>query len=332
MKKPILKSSGLTIAKEYVLLTLGVLSYSLGWAIFLLPHNLVGGGVSGFASILYYAAGIPVGATYLILNVILLYVGTKILGKGFGFKTIYAIGMTALLLQVMPSIIPQEIIEGLSFDNSKLICTCLGGLIAGFGIGLSISQGGSTGGTDIVALVWCKFRPASPGRVILLVDVGIILSSLLFPSYVNEKVIDEVTGQVTTVAVALPFMEKLLVVIFGMIQVAVSGFAVDFYLSGANQSVQAFIFTKKSKEMADAIAFDMKRGVTMIPAKGWYTKEDRDVLMVVTRKTDLNLLLRYVKSIDPEAFLSVSSVMGVYGQGFDTIKVKPDGKRHSEKS
>ena len=240
--------------------------------------------------------------------------------------------MTALLLQVMPSIIPQEIIEGLSFDNSKLICTCLGGLIAGFGIGLSISQGGSTGGTDIVALVWCKFRPASPGRVILLVDVGIILSSLLFPSYVNEKVIDEVTGQVTTVAVALPFMEKLLVVIFGMIQVAVSGFAVDFYLSGANQSVQAFIFTKKSKEMADAIAFGMKRGVTMIPAKGWYTKEDRDVLMVVTRKTDLNLLLRYVKSIDPEAFLSVSSVMGVYGQGFDTIKVKPDGKRHSEKS
>ena len=332
MKKPILKSSGFTIAKEYVLLTLGVLSYSLGWAIFLLPHNLVGGGVSGFASILYYAAGIPVGATYLILNVILLYVGTKILGKGFGFKTIYAIGMTALLLQVMPSIIPQEIIEGLSFDNSKLICTCLGGLIAGFGIGLSISQGGSTGGTDIVALVWCKFRPASPGRVILIVDIVIILSSLLFPSYVDQEVIDELTGQVTTVSAALPFIDKLLVVIFGMIQVAVSGFAVDFYLSGANQSVQAFIFTKKSTEMADAIAFDMKRGVTMIPARGWYTKEDRDVLMVVTRKADLNLLLRYVKSIDPDAFLSVSSVMGVYGQGFDTIKVKTDNIRKTEKS
>ena len=301
MKQPILKSSVFTVVKEYTLLTLGVLSYSLGWAIFLLPHNLVGGGVSGFASILYYAAGIPVGATYLILNVVLLVVGTKILGKGFGFKTIYAIGMTALLLQVLPSIIPLGIIEGLSFENSKLICTCLGGLIAGFGIGLSISQGGSTGGTDIVALVWCKFRPASPGRVILLVDVVIILSSLL-------------------------------VVIFGMIQVAVSGFAVDFYLSGANQSVQAFIFTKKATEMADAIAFDMKRGVTMIPAKGWYTKEDRDVLMVVTRKTDLNLLLRYVKQIDSEAFLSVSSVMGVYGQGFDTIKVKPDNKKHSGKS
>ena len=78
--------------------------------------------------------------------------------------------------------------------------------------------------------------------------------------------------------------------------------------------------------MADAIAYDMKRGVTIIPAKGWYTKEDRDVLMVVTRKADLNLLLRYVKSIDQDAFLSVSSVMGVYGQGFDEIKVK-SGKR-----
>lgn len=332
MKDKILKSSVLSLVKEYVLLTLGVLSYALGWSIFLLPHNLVGGGVSGFASILYYATGIPMSVTYLVLNVLLLIVGTKILGKGFGFKTIYAIVMTALMLQVMPSVVPEEIVAGLSFDNSKLICTCLGGLIAGVGIGLSISQGGSTGGTDIVALLWCHFRPASPGRVILMVDVVIILSSLLFPSYVDEQVKDDITGAVSTVTVALPFVDKLLVVIYGLIQVAVSGSAVDFYLSGTKQSVQAFIFTKKSKEMADAIAFDMKRGVTMIPAKGWYTKEDRDVLMVVTRKTDLNLLLRYVKSIDPDAFLSISTVMGVYGQGFDAIKVKPDRTNRSAKA
>ena len=106
-------------------------------------------------------------------------------------------------------------------------------------------------------------------------------------------------------------------------QVTVSGYAVDLYLSGCKQSVQAFIFTKKVTEMADAIAFGMKRGVTVIPAKGWYSKEDKEVLMVVTRKTDLNLLLRYVKTIDPGAFLSVSSVMGVYGLGFDEIKLKP---------
>ena len=320
MGNGVLKTSARQTIKEYVLLTVGVLSYALGWSIFLLPHNLVGGGVSGFASILYYATKVPMGLTYFVINVILLIVGTKILGRGFGAKTIYAIIATSLLLMLMPKLIPAEIIEGLSFDNSKLICTCLGGLIAGLGIGLSISQGGSTGGTDIVALLWCKFHPASPGRVILLIDIVIILSSLLFPSHAEKMVVEN--GVDVTREVLLSFNEKLLIVIYGLLQVTVSGYAVDLYLSGTKQSVQAFIFTKKSKEMADAIAFDMKRGVTMIPAKGWYTKEERDVLMVVTRKADLNLLLRYVKSIDPDAFLSISSVMGVYGEGFDAIKLK----------
>lgn len=305
----ILKSSISTLIKEYALVTLGVISYALGWSIFLLPNNLIGGGVSGFASILFYATGLPMGITYFILNVLLLLIGTKILGTGFGGKTIYAIFMTSIMLSLMPKIIPADFIHEFALSNGKLICTFLGGIIAGFGIGLSISQGGSTGGTDIVALVWCRFYPASPGRVILIIDVAIILSSLLFPSY-------------TEAGDLLPFTDKLAVVVYGLIQVTVSGYAIDLYLSGSKQSVQAFIFTKKVNEMADAIAFDMKRGVTVLPAKGWYSKEDKQVLMVVTRKTDLNLLLRYVKSIDPDAFLSVSSVMGVYGQGFDTIKVR----------
>ena len=309
MSSAVLKRSFATLLKEYGLVTVGVISYALGWSIFLLPNNLIGGGVSGFASILYYATGLPMGVTYFVINVLLLIIGTKILGTGFGGKTIYAIVMTSLMLSIMPKIIPTDFIHEFALSNGKLICTFLGGIIAGFGIGLSISQGGSTGGTDIIALLWCKFHPASPGRVILIIDVGIILSSLLFPSYTE-------TGEM------LPFAEKLAVVVYGLIQVTVSGYAIDLDLSGSKQSVQAFIFTKKINEMADAIAFDMKRGVTIIPAKGWYSKEEKQVLMVVTRKTDLNLLLRYVKSIDPDAFLSISSVMGVYGQGFDTIKVK----------
>lgn len=309
MGSTVLNRSFATLLKEYGLVTVGVISYALGWSIFLLPNNLIGGGVSGFASILYYATGLPMGVTYFVINVLLLIIGTKILGTGFGGKTIYAIVMTSLMLSIMPKILPTDFIHEFALSNGKLICTFLGGIIAGFGIGLSISQGGSTGGTDIIALLWCKFHPASPGRVILIIDVGIILSSLLFPSYTE-------TGEM------LPFAEKLAVVVYGLIQVTVSGYAIDLYLSGSKQSVQAFIFTKKINEMADAIAFDMKRGVTVIPAKGWYSKEEKQVLMVVTRKTDLNLLLRYVKSIDPDAFLSISSVMGVYGQGFDTIKVK----------
>ena len=308
----ILRKSNLTLIKEYLLITLGVTLYALGWAVFLGPNNMIGGGVTGFSAIIEYAFGLPIPVTYFVLNVFLLLVGTKILGTGFGFKTIYAIIMTSVMLAVTKDIIPLDFINKFAGAESKIVCTILGGIMAGVGIGMSMSQGGSTGGTDIIALVWCKFRPASPGRVILIIDIVIIMSSLMFPSYI------EVEGQM----VDMPFPDKLATIVYGLIQVTVCGYAVDMYISGSKQSVQVFIFTKKVEEMADAIAFDMKRGVTVIPAKGWYSKEEKQVIMVVTRKTDLNLLLRYVKSIDPDAFLSVSSVMGVYGQGFDTIKVK----------
>ena len=309
-ERGILKHSYFTVAKEYLLITFGVTLYALGWALLLTPNHMIGGGVTGFASIIDYAFGIDISITYFILNIILLLVGTKVLGTGFGFKTIYAIVMTSVMLAVTKEFIPVDFVAEFSQD-SKIVCTVLGGIMAGVGIGLSMSQGGSTGGTDIIALVWCKFKPASPGRVILIIDLIIITSSLLFPSYA-----DEASTQLS------PFNEKIAIVVYGLMQVTVCGYAIDLYISGSKQSVQVFIFTKKVSDMADAIAFDMKRGVTVLPAKGWFSKEDKQVLMVVTRKTDLNLLLRYVKSIDPDAFLSVSSVMGVYGQGFDTIKVK----------
>ena len=304
------KPSLVTLIKEYFLITVGLTLYALGWAMFLTPNGMIGGGVTGFAAILQYATNgaIPISITYFVLNIILLIVGTKILGTGFGAKTIYAIIMTSIMLGVTQEFIPVDFVDEFSQD-SKIVCTVLGGIMAGVGIGLSMSQGGSTGGTDIIALVWCKFKPASPGRVILIIDIMIILSSLLLPSY-------DRTGAL------IPYPEKVAIVVYGLMQVTVCGYAIDLYISGSKQSVQAFIFTKKVNEMADAIAFDMKRGVTVLPAKGWYSKEDKQVLMVVTRKVDLNLLLRYVKSIDPDAFLSVSSVMGVYGQGFDAIKVK----------
>ena len=299
-----------TLIKEYLLITVGLTMYALGWAMFLTPNGMIGGGVTGFAAILQYAThgAIPISITYFILNIILLIVVTKILGTGFGAKTIFAIIMTSVMLAVTQKFIPVDFVDEFAQD-SKIVCTVLGGIMAGVGIGLSMSQGGSTGGTDIIALVWCKFRHASPGKVILIIDILIILSSLLLPSYDRN-------GDL------LSYPEKVAIVVYGLMQVTVCGYAIDLYISGAKQSVQAFIFTKKVDEMADVIAFDMKRGVTVLPAKGWYSKEDKQVIMVVTRKADLNLLLRYVKSIDPDAFLSVSSVMGVYGQGFDTIKVK----------
>lgn len=310
MGKTILKSSAGTIFKEYLLITLGLTLYALGWALFLTPNSMLGGGVTGFSALLQYVTNgaIPLSVTYFVMNILLLIIGTKILGTGFGAKTIYAIIMTSIMLELTQRFIPVEFTTYFA-NQGEIVCAILGGIMAGVGIGLSMSQGGSTGGTDIIALVWCKFKPASPGKIILIIDVMIILSSLFLP-------VKDAGGELLEPA------PKVALVIFGLMQVAVCGYAIDMYISGSKQSVQVFIFTKKVQEMADAIAFDMKRGVTVLPAKGWYSKEDKEVIMVVTRKTDLNLLLRYVKSIDPEAFLSVSTVMGVYGQGFDTIKVK----------
>lgn len=310
MGKTILKSSKGTLFKEYLLITLGLTLYALGWALFLTPNKMLGGGVTGFSALLEYVTNgaIPLSVTYFVMNVLLLIIGTRILGTGFGAKTIYAIVMTSIMLELTQNLIPEEFTKYFSAQG-EIVCALLGGIMAGVGIGLSMSQGGSTGGTDIIALIWCKFKPASPGKIILIIDVMIILSSLFLP-------IKGVGGELLEPA------PKVALVIFGLMQVAVCGYAIDLYISGSKQSVQVFIFTKDVEKMADAIAFDMKRGVTVLPAKGWYSKEDKQVIMVVTRKSDLTLLLRYVKSIDPEAFLSVSSVMGVYGQGFDTIKVK----------
>ena len=181
--------------------------------------------------------------------------------------------------------------------------------MAGFGIGMSISQGGSSGGTDIIALIITKFHNISPGKVILLIDVFIIASSLLVPSYTAE-------GQ------PLPFVDKFITAVYGMIIVTVCGNVADLYLAGSKQSVQIFIMSHHYEAIADMIAKDFHRGVTLLEGKGWYTKQESSVLMVITRKTDVNMLLRAIKRIDSDAFLSVSSVAGVYGKGFDKIKDK----------
>ena len=325
---PVLKKSFWTVAKEWALVTLGILIYVTGWALFLMPNNLVGGGVSGISSMIQYATGgtIQMGYTYFVLNAILIVAAVFVIGMGFGAKTIFAIILASLGLRFLPGLIPPEIIQTLALQNGKLMSTLCGGLMVGIGIGMSISNGGSTGGTDIIALIYTKYRNVSPGKVILYLDFIIILSSLLVPSVVPD--LDPATGKQligpdgTPVTHLMPFAEKVTTVIYGLILVTVNSNVIDKYLSGSQQSVQLFILSKKYKEIADSITQDLHRGVTVLDGKGWYTQAPTEVLMVITRKADLNLLLRYIKAIDPNAFLSVSSVNGVYGQGFDTIKGK----------
>ena len=325
---PELKKSFWTIVKEWALVTLGILIYVTGWALFLIPNNLVGGGVSGISSIIQYATGgkIQMGYTYFVLNAILLAAAVVVIGMGFGAKTIYAIILASLGLRFLPWLIPTEIVQSLALQNGKLMSVLCGGLMSGIGIGMSISNGGSTGGTDIIALIYTKFRNVSPGKVILYIDFIIILSSLFIPSIVPD--LDPQTGEQLVGADGeplshlMPFAEKVTTAVYGLILVTVCGRVIDMYLSGSQQSVQLFILSKHFAEIADSITHDLHRGVTVLDGKGWYTKEPTEVLMVITRKTDVNLLLRYIKAIDPDAFLSVSSVNGVYGRGFEAIKGK----------
>ncbi len=321
-----LQKSTFTLVKEWLLVTLGILIYVLAWAIFLIPNNLIGGGVSGISSIIQYATGgtIQMGYTYFVLNAILVAAAMVILGMGFGAKTIYAIILASVALRFLPGLIPEKFITDLVFANGKLLSVLMGGVMAGIGIGMSISNGGSTGGTDIIALIYTKYHNVSPGKVILFLDFIIIGSSLLIPSYANS--IDPVTHEPILDAMGnpvmykLPFVEKITTVLYGFILVTVNSSVLDMYISGSQQSVQLFILSKEYEKIADVITHDMHRGVTVLDGKGWFTKQDTKVLMVLTRKTDLNLMLRYIKQLDDKAFLSVSSVNGVYGKGFDTIK------------
>ena len=321
-----LKKSALTHVKEWLLVTLGILIYVTGWSLFLIPNNLIGGGVSGISSMIQYATNgtIQMGYSYFALNAILLVIAFFILGMGFGAKTIYAIILASITLRFLPGLIPDTIVNTLALQNGKLMSVLMGGIMAGIGIGMSISNGGSTGGTDIIAIIYTRYRNVSPGKVILVLDFIIIMSSLIIPSYVTE--VDPETGAALLGADGkplshlMPFADKVTTVVYGLILVTVNSYVLDMYISGSQQSVQLFILSRNYDKIADAITHELHRGVTVLDGKGWYTQQDTKVLMVLTRKTDLNLLLRHIKQIDPAAFLSVSSVNGVYGKGFDTIK------------
>ena len=263
--------------------------------------------MSGISAIIQFATGIKMGYTYFVINALLLLISLFIIGPSFGVKTVYAIFLASFCLNIEQTLIPTQFIQDIALSNGKLLCSIIGGSMAGFGIGMSISQGGSTGGTDIIALIVTKYRNVSPGKVILLMDVFIIAFSLLVPSYDSN-------GQ------ALPFVDKFITAVYGMITVTVCGNVADLYLSGSRRSVQLFILSHEHVAIADMITTEFHRGVTVLDGQGWYTKQQASVLMVITRKTDVNILLRAIKRIDPDAFLSISSVAGVYGKGFDSIK------------
>jgi uncharacterized membrane-anchored protein YitT (DUF2179 family) len=291
----------LTVLKEYIIITLGLLCYTAGWDIFIIPHEMVGGGVSGIGALIYYATGFPVSYSYFIINFVLLLIALKVLGKGFGFKTVFAIVMASLFFKILPDIIPQSFIDEIAISNGKLMSAIIGGAISGVGITLTFSQGGSTGGTDIIALMITKYRNVSPGKIILYLDIIIIASSLLLPNDLNMGA-------------------KFANVVYGYMVTGLCASTLDLLLSGMKQSIQMFIFSKNYAAIADRISNELRRGVTVLDGQGRFSKQNGKVLLVIAKKTDMNFLYKIVKEEDKDAFMSEGSVRGVYGQGFDQIK------------
>ena len=292
-----------THIKTYFLISFGLLLYVTGWVVFLIPNGIVGGGVSGIGTIIYYATGFPVGYTYFIVNAVLLAMSIKVLGKNFAIKTIIATVIVTFFFQIIPEFVPNVNEFGKKFceDNGSLICAIMGGILSGAGIAITFAQGGSSGGTDIVALLINKYHNLSPGRIILYIDLFIIGSSYFL-------------------------LHDLMKVMYGYILIAVLSSTLDFLLSGTKQSVQIFIFSKKHEEIANRISNELHRGVSVISATGWFTKEESKVLMVVVKKYQSNELFRQIKEIDKNAFVTVTSVMDVFGKGFEQIKVKTKSK------
>lgn len=275
--------------KAYGLISIGLFIMALGWTAFLIPNELLGGGVTGIGTLVFWVTGIPVGVTFLAVNVILLIIGIRILGFGFGIKTIFSIIVTASLFSVLQYYIREP------FVTDRFMAAIIGGIMGGAGIGLVFTQGGSTGGTDIVAMIINKYRRISHGKILLALDVVIISSSYLV-------------------------FKNIETLVHGFVIMAVASYVIDLILTGNKQSVQLFIFSKKSHEIADRIGSEAKRGVTFIKGTGWYSKTDHDILMIITRRMESAHVFRIIKEVDPEAFISVNNVMGVYGQGFEAIR------------
>ena len=286
MEKTVLLKS----IKDYLVLAIGCVIYCLGWTAFLIPGGIASGGGTGLCTILYFATGIPVAYSFFVLNAVLLIIGFLMLGKGFGVKTIFAIILSSLLFDFLPNL---DFV--VTFDD-RLVTAIVGGLVEALGIGLVLMSGGSTGGTDIVAMVINKYWPISPGRVYLITDLFIIASVLLVP---GKDVNDMMYGYVTMVTFS---------------------FAIDWVLMGSKSSAQIYIFSKKYQEISDHIVHNLNRGVTALNSVGGYSGQEGKVLLVICRKQQLQSVVNEVKAIDPKAFVSVSSVSSVYGEGFEELK------------
>jgi len=286
------KASILSEIRDYLVIAIGMLSYCIGWGIFLLPNNITTGGVAGVSSILFWGTGIPVQLSYFIINGVLLLAALRILGIRFCLKTIYAVSVLTAGVAVITANY-----HGHLLSDQPFMAAIIGAVFCGCGVGLGLSSNGSTGGTDIIAAIINKYRDISLGRIIMLCDVVIISSSYL----------------------VLRDWEK---VIYGYVVLYVTAFCIDQVVNSMRLSVQFFIISSKWKEIGARINREPHRGCTVIDAQGFYSGREVKMLFVLAKRRQSDLIFRIINEVDPAAFVSQSAVIGVYGEGFDQFKVR----------
>ena len=292
--------------QDYLFITLGLLLYSFGFTVFLMPYEIVTGGVAGISAIVFYATKFPIEYTYFGINVILGALALRILGLKFLAKTIYAFSMLSFLLGLFHSLMPVDeagntvkiLGEGQNFMSLLLGCTMTGSSLA-----IVFLNNGSTGGTDIIAASVNKYRDVSLGMVLTFLDLFIIGACLFIPQFGD-------------------MLQRAHMVVFGLCTMVVENFMLDFLMNRQRQSVQFMIFSEKWQEIANAIGTHMEHGVTILDAHGWYTGKKKKVLCILAKKSESTAIFRLIKMIDPKAFVSQSAVIGVFGEGFDEMKVK----------
>lgn len=302
--------------RDYIQITLALILYSFGFTFFLMPYEIVTGGVTGIAVIVYYATGFPNSYTYFLINATLLVMALKILGVRFLMKTIYATFVLSFLLWFMKQLAPVDDagnmvkILGEGQDFMSLLIGCL---MTGSALGLTFLANGSTGGTDIIAASVHKFRDVSLGTVLIAIDFLIIFSCLFIPQFGT-------------------FMHRLTMTVFGFCTMLIENFMLDYSMSRQRQSVQFMIFSKRFHEIASALSRQTDHTMTILDGHGWYSGKDMKVIVLLAKKNESVTIFRIIKMIDPNAFVSQSAVIGVYGEGFDKIKISVKKKKLPEQT
>lgn len=284
---------------DFLVLTVACFIFAFAWESFMIPNGMSAGGMMGLCTVIQYATAgtIPAQYSYFAVNALLIIVAVLAMGIGFGFKTIYCIVISSLAMEIVAGIPVFHSAPGeFFFVEETVLIPVIAGVLEAVGLGLVIRYGGSTGGTDIIAVMVNKYWPVSLSKVFLISDLVIVCLLLFLP----DKAFTDM--------------------VYGIVEIVTFSLIIDFVVGGKKSSYQLFVFSQNYKEIADHIINKLERGVTVLSARGWYTKQDRNVLMILISQKELPSLTKVIKEMDPKAFMSVSSANNVYGEGFEEFK------------